>query len=130
MPVYSPSGQMITNRNESILYFFTYYDVQAYNIHTATWSAKIEPTGQRGIEKSLMLDTDEDRIYGLGRLPSTGWGSKEQWSLRVFDPDEMTLAIVANIPAEIATGDIPESRGLSCITSAYGGKKLVVASGA
>ncbi|KAG0318379.1 hypothetical protein BG000_004264 [Podila horticola] len=30
----------------------------------------------------------------------------------------------------IATGDIPESRELSCITSAYGGKKLVVASGA
>ncbi|KAG0310365.1 hypothetical protein BG000_007076, partial [Podila horticola] len=26
MPVHSPSGQMVTNRNESILYFFTYYD--------------------------------------------------------------------------------------------------------
>ncbi|KAG0015160.1 hypothetical protein BGZ82_001518 [Podila clonocystis] len=101
MPVYSPSAQMVANKNESILYFFNYQDVQSYHIATATWSAKMKPAGQLGIEKSLMLDTDEDKIYGVGRLPSTWWGSREQWSLRVCNPVEWTLSIVTDIPAEV-----------------------------
>ncbi|KAG0356703.1 hypothetical protein BG005_004351 [Podila minutissima] len=95
--VSNQSGQMVMNKDGSIIYFFQELNVRPYYVHRGEWGPVASLTSGLTIEKSLMVDSDLGHIYGIER--SWQWSDYE-WTLRMFDPVTNAISIISEIPPE------------------------------
>lgn len=100
----SPTGQMVMNKDGSIIYFFQYSGVRPYYVHRGEWGPVASLTSGFNIKKSLMVDSDLGHIYGTDA--SVIWSDVdtlpdvETWTLRMFDPVTNAISIVSEIPRQ------------------------------
>ncbi|KAG0323475.1 hypothetical protein BG000_002641 [Podila horticola] len=88
------SGQMVMNKDGSIIYFFQYLGVRPYYVHRGEWGPVTNLTSDLSIRKSLMVDSDLGHIYGIE------WSHGYVWTLRMFDPVTNAISIVSEIPLQ------------------------------
>lgn len=88
------SGQMVMNKDGSIIYFFQYMGVRPYYVHRGEWGPVANLTSDLSIRKSLMVDSDLGHIYGIE------WSHGYVWTLRMFDPVTNAISIVSEIPLQ------------------------------
>ncbi|KAG0093772.1 hypothetical protein BGZ93_001910 [Podila epicladia] len=91
------SGQMVMNKDGSIIYFFQGSNVRPYYVHKGKWGPVMSLTSGLTIRKSLMVDSDLGHIYGIEK--TSEWSDYE-WTLRMFDPVTNVISIISVIPPE------------------------------
>ncbi|KAG0020139.1 hypothetical protein BGZ82_011684 [Podila clonocystis] len=93
------SGQMVMNKDGSIIYFFQDMGVRPYYVHKGAWGPVANLTSELMIKKSLMVDSDLGHIYGIGKGDRMSDYDFE-WTLRMYDPIANVISIVSEIPPQ------------------------------
>ncbi|KAG0028066.1 hypothetical protein BGZ81_005020 [Podila clonocystis] len=105
----NPSGQMVMNKDGSIIYFFQDMGVRPYYVHKGAWGPVANLTSELMIKKSLMVDSDLGHIYGIGKgdsmfdcgMSDCGMSDYDfEWTLRMYDPVANVISVVSEIPPQ------------------------------